>query len=721
MWKLKHRFLFLVVPVFLGIVLLFFPLLGDFHIESAMLVSLVGCFWAGVSACRKPENGSDFFSALQLAGLLFLVGLPLLINAILTGCFSIDGLAFWLLFPLPSVFFGYATGRLLRIWDISYRRLITVAVLIAVALGIFLYELFTYPQVYFFNHVWGGWPGPIYDEIVRMNEATVFFRLLTILWSILLWYFPSVNSGRLAKWIVGFAAVSLLIGYTQLAEFGVISPRSYLQHVLGGHKSAEHFELYYDRQLYSDYEVDLLAKEHKFYFDQIAGQLELSERDTSQKIESYLYGHAWQKKELVGAKFTSFVPVWLEQDQLHIAKQQIDHSLKHELVHVLTKEFGNKLFNASWSIGLVEGIAVAIDGGSSLTSTVDQIVVSEKPYPTAEELKYAFSPRGFYGGRSGVNYTTSGSFVRFLMKEYPIKNLKEAYRTGDFTGAYETDWKTLAEKWHQFLDTVEADTVDQQVARRIFSRLSLFEKECPHLVSDFGLAQDRYRFFLANRDTTQALDALDRALALSDSLPPIKAEWSYRNLKAGNPKKVQQTVLLRDSTVDLQLLYADAFAMTDNMERARPHLQRAEVLFEENPDSLLKPALATRQNDRQWSIYRQMTYHDNLPDSTIFSAAHPRTKIRSINKAIDHEKWQLVESYTQQLIDDSLRLNYFDDYLQLIHHLAFQGKEAFAKQLIGKLSDMPLRERYHERLQQQREWLTFQRIYFEGSSSTNRQ
>lgn len=707
MWKIKHRFLFLVIPIVFGIILLFFPLVGDFHVESAMLASLVGCFWAGLSACSQPKYESDFISALQISGFLFLVGLPLLVNSILTGCFSIDGLAFWLLFPLPSVFFGYAIGRLLRIWNVSYRRLIVIAVLISVGVGILVYELLTYPQVYFFNHVWGGWPGPIYDEQVQINEATVFFRLLTVLWSVLLWNIPTINSDKLVKWIIGFSSIAILLGYTQLAEFGVISPRSHLQNILGGHQATEHFDLYYDRQLYSDYEINLLAKEHEFYFDQIANQLELAERDSARKIESYLYRHPWQKKELVGAKFTSFVPVWLEQDQLHIAKQQIDHSLKHELVHVLAKEFGNKLFNASWSVGLLEGVAVAVDGGSSLTTTVDQIVVSEKPYPTAEELRYAFSPLGFYGGRSGVNYTTSGSFVRYLMKNYPISKLKEAYRTGNFTEAYDRDWETLTQEWHQVLDTVEIDTMDRRIARRIFGRPSLFEKECPHMISDFGLAEDRYQFFLANRDTTRALEALDRTVVLSDSAPPIKAEWSYRNLRAGNPQKVQQAASLQDSTVDLQLLYADAFALTDNKEQARQHLERAEVLFQENPDSLLRPALATRQDNRQWSIYRQMTYNNNLPDSTAFADANNRTKIRTISKAIDYEQWALLESYTQQLVDDLLQLRYFDDYLRLIHHLAFQGKEGLSDQLIEKLWEKPLRERHRERLRQQKDWILF--------------
>lgn len=693
------------VSLLIGVFLLFIPLLGDFHIESAMLASLVGCFWAGIRACNSSET-EDFFVALRIGGTLFLVCLSLLINAIFTGCFSIDGLAFWLLFPLPSVFFGYAVGRLFRSWNVPYRRLLTVFVLITVGFGILIYELLNYPQVYFFNHVWGGWPGPIYDEAVRVSGSAVFFRSLTVLWAVLLWHIPLLNKEKYAKWIVGFAAVSILIGNTQLAEFGVTTPRIHLQHVLSGQKTTDHFELYYDQRLYSDYEIDLLAKEHEFYFKQIADQLELPPRDSADKIESYLYAHPWQKKELVGAKFTSYVPVWLQQDQLHIAKQQIATSLRHELVHILAKQFGN-WYNASWSAGLIEGLAVAVDGGSSGTSTIDQLVVSQETYPTAQELEQMFSLWGFYSGRSGVNYTTSGSFVRYLMENHPIEPLKQAYATGRISEAYGVGWETMAEDWKQSLDTIETDTVDQQVASRVFGIPSLFEQKCPHVISDFAKAWDNYQFYLANRDTAEALTFLNQAVAKADSAIPAKTEWSYRHLVIGDPAKVRKAASLQDSTVDLQLLYADAFALSKNWEQANQHLKRAKNLFAENPDSLLKPAIETRNDKRQWQIYRQLTYHRKLPDAATFSEANHRTKVRALRQVIKREQWQRFEPFAKQMLNDRFQQLYFDDYLMIIHHLAFRDKTNLASRLIEKLSEMPLRVRYRERLQQEKDWIKF--------------
>ncbi|NGP87279.1 hypothetical protein [Fodinibius halophilus] len=693
-------------PILIGTLLLFVPLLGDFHFESALLASLIGCFWAGTKASKKNHAAGDFFDALRIGFFLFLMGTPLLVNAIFTGCFSIHGLGFWLIFPLPSIFFGYSIGRLFRQWNISYAATLTFLLLLVVAVGIFVYELLTYPQVYFFNHVWGGWPGPIYDEMVVVTDAAVFFRLLTILWALFIWHIPTVGRDKYSAWIVGFASISIALFYPQLPEMGVVSPPAHIQSELGGAHSTKHFELYYDRDHYSKHEIQRIAKEHEFYFSQIVERLQLTYPDSS-RITSYLYGHPWQKKKLVGAKFTSYVPVWLQQDQLHIAKQQISGSLKHELVHVLTKQFGNDLFNASWSIGLIEGLAVAVAGGSSSTSTIDQIVVSEKPYPTAKQLENSFSLKGFYGGRSGINYITSGSFVRFLLDKYPVKDIKEAYRTGDLVNSYQADWQTLAKGWHQHLDSVQVDSLDEQTAARIFGYPSLFEQDCPHVVSDFMASWDRYRYAMATEDTTRALRALDQAVATGDSVPPIKAEWSFRHLVISDLGLVQKAASLQDTTVDLQLLYADANIMTGDTVRAKKHLTRAKKLFAEKPDSLLEPALAVRMNKKHWAFYRTLRYNNQLPDATRFSRMHYRSKTRSIKKAITQEHWPLLTAYSRELLRQPVKLRYFDSYQLLIHELAALEEQALATSLLKKVQGLALRRRFKERLKIEKEWLQF--------------
>jgi hypothetical protein len=704
---LFNRYRAPIVALLLGGGLLFIPLLGNLHIESAILASLIGCFWAGLKGGRAKEFRSDFRQALSVLGYLYVAGLPLLIYAVSTGCFSIHGLAFWLLHPITSVYFGYAIGRLIRGWKLPYPKLIVFALLLFIAIGTLLAEFFFYPQVYFFNHVWGSWPGPIYDETVTVNKGTIFFRSITLLWILLLWHLPAVTKKQFARWAVALSSIALILSYTQLAEMGVVSPASHIQRELEGHKETPHFNIYYDRDHYSKDEIDLLAREHEFYLHQIRTKLELSLPGPDQKIKSYLYAHPWQKKRLVGAKFTSYVPVWLDQDQLHIAKPQIEGSLKHELVHVMSKQFGNAIINASWSIGLIEGLAVAVDGGSSLTTTIDQMVASEKPYPNAEEIRASFSPLGFYGGRSGVNYTTGGSFVQYLMKNDPVSSLKKAYRTGRVSDAYPKGWEELVNGWHQHLDSVTVDSLDRRRARQLFAIPSLFEQKCPHLLSEFATSWDHYQYYQAIHDTTKSLQALDEALVESDSLPPVKAQWSYRQLIAGHGSKVRSAASLADTTIDLQLLYTDAFKESGQEAQAERHLEKAQALFREHPDSLVKPALDTRQDPKQWQIYRQLTYAQQLPDSITFEQALYRTKVRSIEKAITNEEWRKVIQYGRQLIAKPIQLTYFDQFVQLVHYLALYEKDKLAKRWIGKIRRLPLRDRYRQRLKQEQEWLNF--------------
>ena len=79
-----------------------------------------------------------------------------------------------------------------------------------------------------------------------------------------------------------------------------------------------------------------------------------------------------KKKQLVGAKETSYVPIWLTKDQLHIAHNHLTSVLEHELVHVVAKDFGNLLFDGSWNITLIEGLAEAVTQGASRHSTLNR-------------------------------------------------------------------------------------------------------------------------------------------------------------------------------------------------------------------------------------------------------------------------------------------------------------------------------------------------------------
>lgn len=705
---MKQSFIKYLVPVLAGALFLPLPLLRDFHFESAMVAAFAGCLWSGISAAKM--NGiSDFFNALRISGYVYLAGIPLFVYAHVTGCLTLDGIGFWILFPLPSIFFGQALGRLVRQFRMPAPRLMILSLMLLVSIGLFLAEFFTLPQVYFFNHVWGGWPGPIYDEAVLIDSSLLLFRFITLLWVVLLWNIPGYGESVINKWILGVILVLLMGSYTRLDEWGIITPTEALQQELGSRVSTEHFEIFYPDDFFTPGEVGYWADKHEFYFHQITKELDVAWPE-GRKIQSYLYAHAWQKKELVGAKFTSYVPVWLEDDQLHIAKPSLEETLKHELVHAIAKRFGNKLFNASWSVGMVEGLATALAPVRSSESTIHQIVASEKPYPSAEELKSAFSFTGFYASAGSISYTTTGSFVRFLKDRYPVQHIRQAYKSGSFR-VYELEndasFDDLVNYWQNYLDSVSIDSVDRQVAEVIFGRQSIFEKECPHKLTTQLKLWDRYQYQLEAKDTLGAYQTIDRLAASAVDNPFIQTEWLHSLMDRGAYEQVISVIPERDTLLTHQLLKGDALVLTGNYPEASQLLERLRPRIRATEARQFRYSIELRRDSLNWHHHVDRRYNDRLPGMELFSRISAANQALSMNRAVQLNSDSLLVTYASELLSQPVNPDWFDIYEDAVDRLIFLGEKELAAEWIKKLGRVNLRVRYQERLESLNAWLKF--------------
>lgn len=698
-----------ILPVLIGLALLSIPLLRDLHFESAMLAGTIGCFWAGIRAASSTTK-QDFFNSLRILGLIYFAGIPLFIFSLITGCLTIDGVGFWIFIPFPSVFFGAAIGRLVREFKIPFPKLITVLILLFCAVGIWMIEFFSFPQVYFYNHVWGVWPGPIYDEAVSLTGSFFYFRWLTFLWIILLWILPNWSQNLQTKLITGLALVSLLFSYLNLDEAGIISPTKTIQERLGGHHQTEHFELFFDTDFYSDEEIAYWSARHEFYFQQITEILEIDWPE-DRKIESYLYAHAWQKKNITGAKFTSYVPIWLELDQLHIAKQQLDHVLKHELVHVISKQFGNRLFNGSWSVGLIEGLAEGLAKDASRRSTLHQIVAAETPWPSAKEMVSALSFWGFYGSAGAISYTTTGSFVEYLLDNYPVHSFKDVYRTNDFKYTYYQSMDSLVAGWHQTLKNTDIDSTDRQVSEFIFAQRSLFEKECPHAITNELRLWDDYQLALASEDSSAAFKTLDELYAINPKNDLVKNNWVRFQLHRQNYSAASNAFTPNDSLLNLQVLQTDAVFLSQGFESADSLLHEIQPEIEASSARNFKYSLKMRADSAQWRSHVQRRFHHTLPDSSAFTKLNLPNKMLSLDKAIQQKRPDRVFLYASILQNHPPNNDWFDIYERVINYLAFHGKMEHAQNWIELSLSANLRARYHERLEESQKWLTFLRTH----------
>lgn len=686
-----------ILPLVIGCLILFIPLVRDFHFELALIVATIGCFWSGFKAA-SAHNDEDISRSLNILGLLVLFSVPSAIYASFWGCITLDGFLFWTLFTIPSAFLGAAIGKLVRASSLSHKKTITAAILLFIALGTLIIEFLTLPQVYFFNHVWGAWPGPIYDESVHVGWNLMIFRSITMLWVILLWNVRSFRKGIEYQIKVGFSLIALLLAYTSLDEYDISTPTQKLERTLSRHVETEHFDLFFDPNLYSEEEIQWYSNKHEFYFDEILEQLDMTWPE-GRKIKSFLYAHAWQKKELVGAKFTSYVPVWLEEDHLHIAKQQLDGVLKHELVHVMTKPFGNKLFHASWSIGMIEGLAVAIAPDRSDVSTIDQIVAAEDEYPSVDNIKSAFSFAGFYSGASSVSYTTTGSFVKYLYENYSLDLLKESYRTGNLSN-YPVSTEVLVQQWHQHLSTIHIDALDQQVSEFIFGQRSLFEKSCPHVVTEPLRLWDNVSYLLEEKDTLQAYQELDKLISVSEANDFIKTEWLRASLMRGLTEQVIASVEESDTLLTHQLLKADAFALNLDFERAFQLKEALRPRIEKTNARQFRYSYDLRKDSLNWGSHVERRFKKELPDVSEYPLLTPANQVLSINRALQLNNDYLLKNYFVLHRPESIHQDWFDVYWLGIERLLRHSEFELASTWISYLQNMPLRARYQERLQE---------------------
>ncbi|MFW6347670.1 MAG: hypothetical protein ACOC2C_03545 [Cyclonatronaceae bacterium] len=591
-----------------GLILSFIPLLRELHFLSAGLTALLGAFAAALYASTRVKMRATPASGLRAltAGLLIslLPAFPLLIAGWLRGCLSFEGLSFWLLLPPPSVMLGFAIGRYFRLFS-ARPRLYSLLLLLLISLGSLLFELLAYPQVYFHNHVWGYWPGPIYDEQVALSPSVLYFRLISLSWAGLFWLLPSVRlrkvkgpaagAQRSIRSFAGLLLLSLLLSYSNLSQNGIISPPQYLQQELGQRSETEFAILYHDASL-SREELKWIAATHDFHIREIAARLELDPQKLP-RIQSYIYRHSWQKKRLTGAGNTVYVPVWQRKPQLHIQQAALSNVLRHELVHVIAREFGMPVLNASPNIALVEGLAVALQGARTTQASLHQIVAAQPELPAAEKMQRLMSPAGFYALSGSLSYTLAGSFVDWLLREYSVEQFKTAYRTGRLSAGYETDFEALIAGWHAFLKQVPVDEAQLALSNQVFSAPGIAEKSCVfHISPEQRVMEGARELQVENADSlaysrlnTYARQHPER---LSTAFLRLWGTAALRHSAEAAAGFADAPAVRAATAPQIRLLRADAYFISQNERAGLALLQN----FETNDDGSLPEAIALRLN-----------------------------------------------------------------------------------------------------------------------------
>lgn len=584
-----------------------FPLLNYLGYEFSVVTALVASFVAGFltigaikrslqDASAPPSHHLAAFKRILLINLLVLI-IPLVVigtNALFVkNCSVAEGLVFFTMIPVVSVIFSSALGFFCAAHYRRARVMFTLVVLVTFA-EVLAVGYFT-PAIFSYNFFYGYFPGVTYDEILRISWSLVLFRILTLaLAAVLVWMamlllqhtepgapvwekgltLPGVMVQGRNVFITAGVATLVIVTWWFRGELGFDSGSAFIQRQLGSRFETRHFIIYYSKEAYDEPAIRRVAAEHEFRLRQVADELHVFPKA---KVESYIYPTAELKQRLMGAGTTNIAKPW--SGQLHITKASLDATLKHELVHIVAAPFGLPIIKASLSTGLVEGVAMAIEWNWG-NRTLHHYAAAMKKFGVGPDVAAIMSITGFAAHSSSVSYILAGSFCRFLIDRYGIRNMMRLYNSRDYVRVYDKTLGALVAEWQTYLGTIDVPEQERDVVDVLFRSPPIFGKVCARRVAArtaearklFGARAyvEAYARYKESYDETKSYESLAGMFSASLRL------GRYREVTA-----LFDSVIMRDKRpaqfLPLFLMAGDAYRMLGDSLRAAHLYRRVEI------------------------------------------------------------------------------------------------------------------------------------------------
>lgn len=457
-----------------SIVLACIPLFNFLGYEFALAMAAtlplgLGLFWLSEQQMRKRFITTSL--ALALPPLIMLLA-----TLFVKNCAYLEGLGFYGLAVGFGAVFAISVALVIESLPLRAKKTLFVLIYFALLLIAPLYRFYTSPQVYFFNHIFGFFAGSIYDDAIEIEPRYLFFRLetLAISGALLTWRFRSSMRPSLLRILLLSLLSAAIFLWLQSEELGITSSRHAIMRKLVPIDSAK---LWYASPTLSEKERTYLRRHIELELSDLQRMMEL---DSVPPIYIFIYPDAETKKRFTGLDKTEIARVWM--NEIHITQRNIDTVLRHELVHILMKPFGDKWLGLSRSIGLLEGIAMALET-PSFEWTLDEMSANFFDHRPDFNPKALFNPLGFWTGLSATSYTLSGSFVKYLLKTHGMDAFKRVYATADFEEVYGQSLDELLIAWLEHLNTVVVPPQINPYYKQVFERKTIFQIECPHSIA----------------------------------------------------------------------------------------------------------------------------------------------------------------------------------------------------------------------------------------------
>lgn len=477
-----------VLQIKFSILLINLPLTEYFSFEYALLIGLSTSLLLSVYGVRifKNEGLVDYkvfsIKTFIFASVLFLLPIIIaVINSLLKGnCPFFDGIPFYLTIVIPAIFIGRGMS-VLAICGYRKHPLIILIIITFIILSIPFAEIVFNPQVYFYNPLIAYFPGNIYDESITVTIRFLIYRILNLLFfeSIVFFFFQSRFNEK-KKGIRTITYSLLLSGiFIILSPFtGFSTTQTVLKDKLQRVENTKHFCFHYSGSM-SEGELDYLKKSAEYYYEELK---EYYKTEPKKKINAFIFNNGTDKKEIFGAGNADVAKPWLE--QIYLSKESMHQTLKHEISHVFTAEFGKYIFKVAdmFNPAMIEGIASASD---DFYDDYELHYLVRTGYKNGFEIniKKIFTGLNFFGYSSTSSYLSSGSFVKYLVDKYGIDKFKKLYSDIDYNRYYD---KNLSELNDEYISYLMKDSVigTKTRAKYYYGRTGLMQKVCPRYLSN---------------------------------------------------------------------------------------------------------------------------------------------------------------------------------------------------------------------------------------------
>ncbi len=482
--------LYLFILFVFNILLLFLPLTKVFGFEfsaanSILLVLLSGFYSISlIKKIKKEVIKREVFPKLVWTMIISFVFIPAIISishSVLTSfCSFLDGVEFYSVITVPSVIIGLSLGFISVFVTEKYPRIFFVLLFLLILL-IPLLEFYFNPQVYFYNPIFGYFPGTIYDEGISLSLKLILYRISNLLFfgGIIFFIYDKVLSAKNRLKAVILACIFLIAVLFEYfsPSFGLATTFGKLKNDLSKRAESKHFVIYYPPTLNNNL-VKAITIYHEYYYSELKRFFGF---DYPGKIHSYLFLNANQKKNLFGSANADVAKPWLS--SVFITYRDYESTLKHEIAHCYSSVFGSGIFKVAAGLNpsLIEGVAVAADPVYD-GNTIDFMASLAFNNGYKVNISELFSGANFFTQTSSLSYIYAGSFCRYLISEFGIDKFKKFYNSGNFEKVYSFPLKREEGRYYSYLKQLDV-TDKKDEANYYFGTKSIFYKVCPRFVA----------------------------------------------------------------------------------------------------------------------------------------------------------------------------------------------------------------------------------------------